>query len=145
MNYGYWIIIGGIFFIVEIMSNTLLFLFLGASSFIMALIIFMLPNISDEIQLILSSVLAIASIIFAYYLHKKLLKSKENKQKYNTNDRLSKYIGLETTLSRDVINGIGEINLEGSTWRVIIDSGRAGNKIIITGVQSTSFIAKEIN
>lgn len=63
MNYGYWIIIGVIFFIIEIMSNTLLFLFLGVSSFIMSLIIFMLPNISNEIQLILSSVLAIASII----------------------------------------------------------------------------------
>lgn len=145
MNYGYWIIIGGIFFIIEIMSNTLLFLFLGISSCIMALIIFMLPNISNEIQLILSSILAIGSIIFAYYVHKKLLKRNKNKLKYNTNDRLSKYIGLEATLSSDVINGIGEINLEGSTWRVIIDSGTAGNKIIITGVQSTSFIAKRIN
>lgn len=142
MDALYWLTIGIVFLVIEVLSLTFFCLFLGITGIIMSFIVFIMPNLQVENQLIIASFLAVISVITGCYIHKNLRKSKH--KALNINDRTSKYIGNLVFLKEDVKNGMSRVNLDGSEWKVLIEEGKTGDKVEITGINSTILIAKKL-
>ena len=140
MIFWHWIILGGLFLIIEIASLTTFFLFFSISAFIMAGLTFVYPNMPINLQLLIAAILAFISCIAFYKIYKKRKSAKMN----NVNDnRLKKYINTKVILLEDVQNGVSKISLGDTQWRVEITEGNKGDLVTITDYRSTSLIAKK--
>jgi hypothetical protein len=140
MVYWHWLILGGVFLIIEILSFTAFFLFFSIAAFLMALLTLSFPTIGLNTQLLIGSALAIISCIIWY----KIFKTR-NIRTEDINNRLDQYIGQTETLLEDVKNGHSKIKVGDTSWRVQLNGeGKKGEKIEITGHISTTFIAKLI-
>lgn len=141
MLYWEWFVLAGVLFLFEIVTFTTFFLFFGASALIMALLMTLFPAMSVTTQALIASLLAVFSMIMGYHFFKKRrIGAGENPN--DVNARMSKYVGRTATLSVDAKNGVAKLQLGDTQWRVLIDEGKAGDTVEITGFHSTSFTAE---
>ena len=141
MSFWHWFIISGLLFIVEITTLTTFFLFFGVATFIMGILTFILPNVSTIPQSILFSALSVVAMFLGYHFFKKNMAAKDSKPDVNSS-RMSQYIGKTFKLATDSTAGVAKVKIGDTEWRVLIDNAIAGDKVVITGVKSTSFIAE---
>ncbi len=139
MIYWHWLILGGVFLIIEVLSFTAFFLFFSIAAFLMTLLTLIFPNVGLNLQLLIASILALISCIAWYKIFKN-----RNKKFKDVNNRLDQYIGQTETLLEDVTNGYSKIKVGDTSWRVKIPQGNKGDQIEITGYLSTTFEAKLI-
>lgn len=141
MLFWHWFVLAGVFFVFEIITFTTFFLFFGASAVAMALITLLFPEMTVTAQAIIASLLAVISMVCGYHFFKKRhIGAGDNPN--DVNARMEKYIGRSATLSLDAKNGVSKIQMGDTQWRVLIDEGKAGDTVEITGFHSTSFTAK---
>ena len=141
MSFWHWFIISGLLFIVEISTLTTFFLFFGVATFIMGILTFVLPSMSIISQSLLFSVLSVLAMFLGYHFFKKNMAAKDSKPDVNSS-RMSQYIGKTFKLATASAAGVAKVKIGDTEWRVLIDNARAGDKVVITGVKSTSFIAE---
>ena len=139
MDYYHWFIFGLLFFIIEILSFTTFFLFLGISSILVGIINWGFGT-SGEFDLIMFSVLSIISLVMAYvYLQKK----GEHGTNMMLNDRSQAYVGRKITLSHDIPSGESRISIDDSLWKVRADrSYKRGDIIEVKSISGSVFIVE---
>ena len=135
----HWLILAGVMLILEITTTTLLFLLLAVSAAIVGLIAWAAPEISWTIQLTLFAVLSIASL----FIWNSYLKNRpEHSDQPPLNQRGRQYIGRRFTLESDIVNGIGKIRVDDTTWRVEGPDLPAGSNVVVTDVDGTNLIVQ---
>jgi membrane protein implicated in regulation of membrane protease activity len=143
MVFWHWLILSGIFLIIEVLSFTAFFLFFAIASLIMAIITFSVPELNPWLQIVIASIFAIVSCLLWYKTYKHYKKSKKNKDALAINVRLQHYIGKEMTLLTDVENGYAKVKLGDTQWRLEVKENlKKGDIVIITGFDSTTLKAK---
>ncbi|MCF6766114.1 NfeD family protein [Thiotrichales bacterium 19S3-7] len=146
MIFWHWLILGGVFLIIELLSFTAFFLFFGIASVVMAVITWLHPGLDTWSQVIIAAILAVISCLIWYKIYRSYKKSKQNKDALNLNVRLSQYIGKEATLLTDVTNGYAKAKIGDTQWRVeITESLKSGDKVVITAFDSTTLKAKSLD
>ncbi len=140
MIYWHWLILGGIFLIIEVTSLTTFFLFFSISAFIMAAITGFWPNLDLPWQMFIAAILALISCISFYQVYKR---RRKNTSENDVNDRLKQYVGLKVTLIEDAQNGISKTKIGDTLWRIEIADGHKGDEVEIVSYHSTTFIAKK--
>lgn len=140
MIYWHWLILGGVFLIMEVVSFTTFFLFFAISAFIMAAITALFPEMILTWQLFIAAILTVISCICFYIVYKK---RRTHSAENDVNDRLKQYIGITVTLTQDAQNGISKAKVGDTLWRVKIADGLKGDEVKITSYDSTTFIAEK--
>ena len=60
------------------------------------------------------------------------------------NKRGSQYIGRHFTLLKDITNGVGELNVDDTRWKVVSEKDMPeGTKVIVTSLDGTSLRVEE--
>ena len=145
MIFWHWLILGGIFLIIELVSFTAFFLFFAIASVVMAVITWVHPSLDTWAQVIIAAILTIISCLIWYKIYRSYKKSKPNEAALNLNVRLSQYVGKEATLLTEVNNGYAKAKIGDTQWRVEINAPlKAGDRIIITAFDSTTLKAKPL-
>jgi len=135
----HWLILAGVMLILEVTTTTLLFLLLAVSAVIVGLIAWAAPEISWTIQLTLFAVLSIASL----FIWNSYLKNRpEHSDQPHLNQRGRQYIGRQFTLEKDIVNGVGKIKVDDTTWRVEGPDLPAGSNVVVTDVDGTNLIVQ---
>jgi len=142
LEFWHWWIGAVVLAIIEIFAPGAFFIWLGASAAVVGFIMLALPDTSWKIQLLIWSGLSVASVVgWRFYL-----KSHPTETDRPTlNRRGEQYVGRHFTLAEPVVNGLGKIRVDDSTWKIEChDDLPAGAKVEVTQVEGTVLQVKKL-
>ncbi len=134
MSYLHWWVIAGLLLIVEIFAPGTYFLWLGMSAAIVGVITLIGPDVGWQYQFLLFGIFGIVNIAL-WRMYQKKHPAKTDRPTLNR--RGEQYVGRAFTLSEPIINGLGKIRVDDSTWKIEGEDCPIGTQIIVTGVDGT--------
>lgn len=139
LGFWHWLILGVLLVIVETMAPGAYFLWLGISATIIGALLWLFPGMGWEIQVLLFAILGIVSILaWRAYLKKHPTVSDAP----TLNRRGEQYVGRIFSLEMPIVNGIGKIRVDDSTWKVQGEDLPAGKRVRVTGVNGTVLLVE---
>jgi len=141
--YWYWFIAGALFLILEMTLPGVLFLWLAIAAAVVGSIVFFMPEIGWQAQILVFAVLAIVAV----FVGRSILKLRPIQSENPTLSRRGEqYLGKTFILSEAIIGGEGRIKVDDSSWKVRGDDLPEGTKVTITGLQGNTFdVAKVVD
>ena len=131
VDYWRWWILGGILLLIEVMLPSFFFLWLAIAAAITGLVLLAVPELGWQYQLMIFSGLSVVSIaLFRRY-------QRENPAPTDQpalNRRGEQYIGRTFTLEQPIVNRVGKLRVDDSTWRISGNDLPAGTQVTVTGV-----------
>ena len=122
--------------VLELVVPAMFFLWLGVSALVTALVLYLFPEISWQVQFLLFSVLSVASILVS----RRLFSNKQiDTELPNLNRRGQQYVGRVFTLVEPITNGYGKISVDDSQWRVTGPALEKGAKVKVTAARGSVF------
>ncbi len=118
-NALYWVGLGALFFLVEMVTGSGFLLFFGASAFIVAVLPLIFPGIALSTQLIVFSILTVLDAL----CWKMILKYRrtQTSDKPLLNKKADQLIGQEVTLKSAITHGTGRISMGDTIWQIKCD------------------------
>ena len=115
-THWHWWILGMVLLGIEVFAPGFFFLWLGIAAGVVGCILYVDPSLSWQMQIILYSLLSVASIlVWRYWLRTSLTPPTDQP---TLNRRAAQYIGRVFTLEQPIVNGRGRIRLEDTSWSV---------------------------
>lgn len=141
IQYWHWLIFGMVMIVLEILVFGAFFLWLGIAALVVGLTAFMLPVLLWPHQVLIWAILSVIGA-FGWQLYRK--KHPAVNVAPTMNRRGEQYVGRHFTLTKDIVNGIGEIRVDDTHWKVVsYKDYSAGVKVKVTGVEGTSLRVEE--
>ena len=131
VDYWHWWILGGLFLLLEAFVSGFFFVWLAVSAAVVGLAMLVWPEMGWKIQLVIFSVLSVGSIA-AFRGYQRSHPARTDQPELNRRSR--QYIGRNFTLGEPIVNGVGTLHVDDSTWRIIGDDMPAGQTITVVGV-----------
>lgn len=134
MNYWIWWIAAVVLLGLEVFTFSNFLIWTAVASAITGFVLFFVPSLTLEYQLITFSVTAFLSLVLGrYYVHSYPTKS----QQPFLNVRGREYVGRVMTLEEPIVDGIGKIRVGDTFWRIEGEDCAAGTQVKVMGVDST--------
>ena len=130
-DFWHWWILAGLLLLIEVMAPGFFFLWLAMAAGIVGLAMLLAPDIGWQYQLMIFSGLALISII-GFRKFQKAIPAETDQPTLNR--RGSQYVGRTFTLDQPVVNGMGVLRVDDTTWRIAVQDLPAGSKVRVTGV-----------
>jgi len=134
--FWHWWILAGLLLILELTAPAFFFLWLGIAAAAVGLILMVFPSIPLETQLVL---FGLASIVAVLAWRKYRETRPVSTDQPNLNRRGHQYIGRVFSLTEPIINGVGKVTVDDSTWKVKGPDLQAGTSIKVMGVEGVVF------
>lgn len=136
IDFWYWWIFAVLLVIIEILAPSFFALWMAIAAFMTGLALLMMPEMAWQIQLFIFALLSVFSIVLwrRYYLKNPILSDEPN-----LNRRGEQYIGRLITLQTPIVDGIGKIRLDDSSWKVQGPDCPAGKKVRIVALNNVVF------
>lgn len=142
IEFWYWWVFATALIILEIMVPGTFFLWMSISAIAVGGIVWLMPGIEWEWQLLLFAILSITSI-FLWRIRQRTHPTKTEDP--NLNQRTKRYIGRTFTLATPIVDGIGKIHVDDSQWRVSGPDCETGKKVKVVSAESTTLIVELLN
>jgi len=134
--FWYWWVLAVGFLVIELLAPGFFFMWFAASAFVVGAVLLMIPIMPVTIQVMLFSVFALGSIFtWRRYV---TAKSQESDHPF-LNRRGAQYIGRTFNLITAIENGRGQINVDGTLWKVQGEDCPVGGKVKVVAVDGTVF------
>ena len=134
--FWHWWILAGVLLILELTAPAFFFLWVGIAAAAVGLIMLVFPSIPLETQLVLFGIASIVAVLaWRKYRETRPLTTDQP----NLNRRGHQYIGRIFSLSDPIINGVGKVTVDDSTWKVKGPDLPAGTHIKVLGVEGVVF------
>ncbi len=131
LNSWHWGIIAVILIILEVFAPGAFMIWLGVGAAVVSVILLLAPSMSWELQFVIFAIVSVASIFgWRTYASKNPTKTDQP----NLNQRGEQYVNRVFTLDEPVVNGLGKIKVDDSTWKIEGDDCEPGTKVRVTGV-----------
>ena len=127
----HWFIFALVLLILEIFVPGAFFLSMGIAAVILGLVLWLMPMLGWEYQLILFGIL---SVIIIIWWRSRLARAPQVSDQPHLNRRGEQYIGRTFTLQEPIVNGNGKIRVDDSTWKIHGQDCPAGTQVTVTGV-----------
>lgn len=139
IEFWYWLIAAVVMIVIEMLLPAAYFLWMGISAFIVGLLLYTIPTMPLLIQVVIFGVLSIVTLVL-YKKHKKLNPTVNDEP--NLNRRGEQYVGRIFTLEEPIVNGVGKVKVDDSTWKVKGPDMPAGMKVRVMSVDGTVFLVE---
>ena len=134
LTYWHWFILAAILIILEVFAPGAFLLWIGIAAGVVGAALYLAPGMGWEYQLILFSVTAVGSILlWRSYRGKHPVVSDEP----TLNRRGAQYVGRVFSLDAPIVNGVGKIRVDDSTWKIEGADCPAGAKVKVVGIENT--------
>ncbi|MEI6096177.1 MAG: NfeD family protein [Gammaproteobacteria bacterium] len=140
----YWIGLGALLFVVELLTGSGFLLFFGASAFIVAVLPLVLPGMALSTQLIVFSVLSVLDALCWKLIlkHRRVRKS----DRPFLNKRAEQFIGQNFTLQSAITHGAGRVSIGDTIWQVRCNEDLPIGAIIsVVGIEGAVLIVRHIS
>jgi membrane protein implicated in regulation of membrane protease activity len=112
---------------------------MGIAAGLVGLLLLVIPGMPIELQLILFAVLSlVATVVWRRYRERHPPVSDQPL----LNKRGRQYVGRTFTLEHPIVNGVGKVVVDDSTWRVKGPDLPAGSKVRVADVDSVIFVVE---
>ena len=140
LEYWHWLVLGLLLIIIEMMAPGAILLWFGVAAGVVGILLWLIPAMSWQIQLILFSVMSIASVV-AWRSYAKKHPPTDNE--YPTlNKRGEDLIGRVFTLEEDIVNNYGKIRVDDTMWKIRGSNVGAGAQVRVTAVDGTVLVVE---
>lgn len=131
LSHWTWWVLGVVLIVLEVFAPTAFFLWMGISALVTGGLLWVMPDMSWTSQLFSFAVLSVVSIV----LWRKYFKDvSERTDQPLLNKRALQYVGRTFTLDEAIVNGVGQVRVDDSTWRISSDEDYpAGTRIEVIG------------
>ncbi len=131
INYWHWWVLGVAFVILEIFSPAAFFLWMGIAAGAVGLLLLAMPDLAWEWQILAFALFSVVSIVLGRsYLKRHPIKTDQP----TLNRRGEQYIGRIFTLDGPIVNGVGKIRVDDTSWKINGPECDAGDKVRVIGV-----------
>ena len=138
--FWHWWILAGVLLIIELSTPVYFFLWLAFSAAAVGFLLLVFPTIPVEAQLVLFGILSIVAVL-AWRRYREIHPPDSDQPLLN--QRGQQYTGRTFTLNNPIVNGVGKVEVDDSTWRVKGPDLPAGTQIKVTGVDGVIFIVEK--
>jgi membrane protein implicated in regulation of membrane protease activity len=130
LTFWHWWVLGVILVILEVFSPGAFFLWLGISAGVVGLVVMLFSGISWEYQILLFALFSVASIVlWRRYLNTHPIQT----DRPRLNRRGEQYIDRIFTLENPIVNGLGKIRVDDSTWKISGADCESGSRVKVVG------------
>ena len=130
--YWHWWVLGVVLIILEAFSPGVYFLWMGVAAGIVGLVVMLFSGLGWEYQLLIFALTSVASV----FLWRRLLdRHPTETDQPRLNRRGEQYIGRTFTLDEPLVNGLGKIRVDDSTWKIEGEDCGAGTRVTVVGVE----------
>ncbi len=134
ITHWHWWVLGVVLVILEIFSPAAFFLWMGIAAGLVGFLLLAVPDVGWVSQVLAFAVLSVLSIVLGRsYLARHPIKTDQP----TLNRRGEQYIGRVFTLDAAVVNGVGKIRVDDTSWKVNGPDCPAGSTVRVTGVDGT--------
>lgn len=134
LDYWLWLVMAVVFVVVEILAPVAYFLWLGVAAAVVGFVVWLFPTVPALQQLLLFAVLAIAAVtVVKVYFRKHKIATDQP----GLNRRGMQYVGRVFTLEAPIVNGIGKLRVDDTTWKIEGGDLPAGSHVKVVGVDGT--------
>ena len=136
ITYWHWWILAAALIILEVFAPGAFFLWLGIAAGVVGGLIYLTPALGWEYQVLVFSVLSVASILV---WRKYFRITPEETDEPALNRRGEQYVGRVFTLTEPIVNSMGKIRVDDTTWKIRGEDCPVGTRVQVTGVDGTRF------
>jgi membrane protein implicated in regulation of membrane protease activity len=134
ITYWHWWILAAALVILEVFAPGAFFLWLGIAAGVVGGLIYLAPDLAWEHQVLTFSVLSVASIVV---WRKYFRTTPEETDEPALNRRGEQYVGRVFTLADPIVNSMGKIRVDDTTWKIRGEDCAVGTRVEVTGVDGT--------
>lgn len=136
LPYWYWIAFGAVLIILEIFIPSSVLLWPGIAAILVGFVSLAIPYISEGVLLLSWGILSII-LVMGWLSYKK--KTGKDTPVSTINRRGEQIVGRHFTLSKDIVNGSGELHIDDTRWKIISNHDLpSGSKVKVVAVDGTS-------
>jgi hypothetical protein len=141
MVFWYWWVLAVVCLVVEMLIPAFFFLWMSVSALVTGIIVWLIPDINTESQILTFSVLAMLAIV-AWRVYGKKYKIESDQPLLNK--RGSQYIGRVFNLHEAIENGEGKIKVDDTIWKVHGEDCDINTKVKVIASRNTVFDVEKV-
>lgn len=127
----YWFIAGMVLLALEMAAPGAVLLWMGISALLVGGLVWLAPELGWEVQLLVYALLSIATVFLGRrYFRRHPIATDQPL----LNRRGRQYVARRFTLAEPIVNGVGKITVDDTTWKVKGADCPAGSVVRVTGV-----------
>ena len=139
--FWHWWILAGVLLIIELTAPSFYFMWMGISAVLVGLLLLVMPFMPLEVQLVL---FAILSIVTTFLWRRYYEKTPPTSDQPLLNQRGKQYVGRVFTLENAIVNGVGKVEVDDSTWRVRGADLAVGEKVRVVATEGVVLIVEPL-
>ncbi len=134
LEFWHWWVLAAVLIGIEIFAPSTVLVWPGIAAIIVGAVMFFVPDLGWQYQLLIFAVLALGSLIaWRAYVHTQPKQAEELK----VNLGGARHVGRELILTEPIANRRGRLEVDGVIWKIEGDDAEAGTRVRITGADGT--------
>lgn len=136
-SFWYWWILALVLLILEVFAPGAFFLWMGVSAGLVGLLSWLVPGLTTEWQLLIFTVVSVITVVgWRAYQRRHPVETDQPA----LNRRGEQYVNRVFTLNEPIVNGVGRIRVDDTTWRIEGVDAEAGSKVRVVGVDGVNLV-----
>ncbi len=141
--FWHWWVLATVFFVLEVLSLSFFFLWIGMAAVIVGALVFVMPELSWQGQFFTWAVISVVMAV-GWRAYKKKNPGGSKSDQPLLNKRGEQYVGRTFTLETPIENGFGKVKVDDSIWKIECEKDiEAGKKVKVTAVDGTVLQVEE--
>lgn len=141
-DYWHWLVFGLGLMVLEMLAPSTFFLWMGLAAMAVGGLLWLIPGMDWQTQIILFGVLSIVAIgLGRRYVKKHPIET----DRPTLNVRGAQNMGRHMTLDTPIVNGVGRARLDDTIWKVLGPDLPAGTRVEVIGVEGTSLRVRPLD
>lgn len=133
-DFWHWLVAALVLLILEMLLPGFFLIWLGVAAAVVGILLWVFPAMALELQLLLFALVSMASIVSWRQWRNR---HPETSDQPFLNERGSQFLGRVFTLDAPIVNGVGKIRVDDSSWKVRGPDLPAGALVRVTGLDGT--------
>ncbi len=130
----HWLLLGMVLLIAETLLPGTFLVWFGVGAALTGGLLLLVPTLAWQAQWVVFAVLSLGSLV----VWRRYRKSHPHSDDHPTlNQRGHSYAGRRFTLSTPIIDGVGKLPVDDSTWKITGPDLPIGTLVIVTGAEGT--------
>jgi inner membrane protein len=127
-TFWHWMILGVALVVVEMILPGVVFMWMGIAAGITGFVVIAFPQLGWEGQLIVFACFSVISVVGGRIW---ISKRPTETDHPTLNRRGEQYVGRHFTLEEPIINGVGKLRVDDTTWKITGDDLAAGTAVAV--------------
>lgn len=130
LTHWHWWILAIVLLVIETIAPGAWFLWFAIAAALTGILVLVASTIGWELQLLFFAVASVASVL-AWRQYRKMHPQTSDQPLLNR--RGEQYIGRRVTLQEPIVNGVGKIVVDDSTWKIRGEDQASGTTVVVVG------------